>query len=187
MHVLEPADGDLASWTGCTGIAVPPGLLLFLFLSPFTGQVPSLQPRQALCKSGYRNQGMGKGDTGIDQCVRAGNWDLRELIAGQAGMDFYPRGKAGDLLCSVISGVNAGKTAVRWSAGSRIGGHSLGTRLGLGLPGPQLLPKQMVCLANIVLLFTHYPKWGKSKFSAPERLRCQGKGWLGAVGLGGTE
>lgn len=88
------------------------------------GRFPACSLGRGSLNWGIDTKAQGRETPVIDQCVWAGNWDLRESIAKQAGMDFHPRGKARSLPCSMSPQEMLGKLA---RAGAR--DQEFGTRL----------------------------------------------------------
>lgn len=150
------------------------------------GRFPACSLGGGSLNRGYRYQGVGKRDARIDQCVWAGNWDLREPVTEQAGMDFHPRGKARALPCSVSPRETLGKLAwagaQRWEFGARAGsrrprhGHRswLAGADGCGAAAPQADGVPGKYRARV------YPRAGSCGERGAGRFagRCWGRGWM---------
>lgn len=94
------------------------------------GRFPACNLGRGSLNWGIDTKARGREIPVIDQCVWAGNWDLRESIPEQDGMDFHPRDKARSLPCSVSPQEMLGKLA---QAGAR--DQEFGSRLRLGAGG----------------------------------------------------
>lgn len=182
----------------------PPGLLLSSVF-PLVWQVPSLQPWQGLSKLGYRYQSTRERDTSY-RPVRVG-WELgSEGVHPRTGWDgLSSQGQSQVSAVLRVPAGNVGKTSPGWSegpgirkqtpAGSGRLRHGRRSRL-VGADGCSMAaplqhgcsPRQMVCLANIALVFPHAPaaaaseEPGASVGGAEEGAGCgsRGQGTSGA-------
>lgn len=166
----------------------PPWLPLFLGFSACVAGSQLAALAGALLNRGIDTKARGREIPVTDQCVWAGNWDLRESIPEQAGMDFHPRGKARPLPCSTSLREMLGKLAQagagdqKFRTRLRLGAGGRGTAAEAGLPAQMaaawLLPQADGVPGKYCARVSPRAGSRSERGAGCFGRRCWGRGWM---------